>query len=385
MRIIILSLFSLLITSNSTIAQTNDYQVNETILNKIPDNVNVVGLGDPTHQESTITKYRIDLIKELVEEKQFSIIAIEGNIYELYHAHRKFIRDGNISHLEKAMYSQLNLVEMEALYHYVYERNKKGDSILIVGFDAVFSGETFTENIKQDLAEIGFLSEHEKNDFIAALKKANITNLKALFRNNKKLCFKIVTYSKLILDKFIPKSESDFFFEQALKNIVFLYGDNAEESDNNRRDLGMANNIKFIRGQFPHEKIILYGSSTHLLKHPKGVFLAFYQNNRKTLGNILADNTSDNYYFIAYSGVSGSRSNLFNKPKELAEPIKNSVEYKAKLNDDFPLFLTKNASFTDEKINCRFLGHFFIETDLWNVMDGLVLIKDIMPAKIKRR
>lgn len=114
-------LLSILFISTSINGQNDNYPINEIIISKIPEKTTVIGLGDPTHQESTITKYRVDLIKKLVEEKDFSIIALEGNMYELYKAYQKFIETNEISYIEDAMYSQLNIAEIEDLYQYVYE------------------------------------------------------------------------------------------------------------------------------------------------------------------------------------------------------------------------------------------------------------------------
>lgn len=379
---IYISLFLITLLSNSTNAQNYISELNDVILSKLPENINIIGLGDPTHQESTITKYRIDLIKKLVEDKKFEIIAIEGNIYELYKAHQKFIQSNDISYLENAMYSQLNIAEMEELYRYVYEKNQKGNTILITGFDPAFSGYSFTQNIKEELENIDFLSEKEKQDFLNELKKATTSNLKALFRNNKKVRSKIVHYSKLILSEFKPEKESDYFFEQALRNILFLYSNEQNDNSDNLRDMAMSNNISFLTKLYPNQKIILFASSTHLLKNPTEINSNFFQNNRKTLGDLLNQSYNDEYYFIAYSGISGEKSNMFNKPKEIIELDENSIEYKYK-DVASSIFLNKSIS-PEKNIYCRFLGHSFLEINIWKVMDGLILIKNIEPAKIKK-
>lgn len=364
-------------------AQKSEYSINDTILKTLPQNVSIVALGDPSHQESTITKYRVDLIKKLVEERQFKIIAIEGNIYELYNAHKKFIRDNNTSDIERAMYNQLNIIEMEELYNYVYERNKKGDSLIIAGFDVEFSGRTFVENIKEDLKNINFLRDSEKEDFICELNKANISSLKAAFRNNKRVRSKIVHYSKLILKGFVPENESDFFFSQALKNIVFLYDkvDVAQREDN-LRDLGMFKNIIFFKEQFKNEKIILFGSSTHLLKNPDEISLKYFKDNRVTLGALLDSLFNNDYYFIAYSSISGKKLNAFQNSVNLKLPIGNSIENENK-NTGAAIFLNM-LEYKKEKVYSRFLGHSFLELNFRKVVDGLVLIDYSLPAKIKK-
>jgi erythromycin esterase-like protein len=377
-----LFLFSITFISSLTNAQNNDYNINDKIISKLPKNVNIVGLGDPTHQESTITKFRVDLIKKLIEEQKFRIIAIEGNIYELYKGYQKFIQNNEISSIENAMYDQLNIPEMEELYRYVYDKNQKGDSVIIVGFDVKFSGNTFVENLEENLNSIDFLSKKEKEYFTNQLKKATITNLWALFRNDKKVKSKIVYYSKIILSSCIPKDEPEYFFEQALKNIVFLYDDNKTESPNNLRDMGMANNIAYLKELYKNEKIILFGSSTHLLKSPNEINSDFFQNNRKKLGELLTKKYHNDYYFIGYSAISGGRSYLFNNAKKLPQLNENSIEYKYQYFNS-NIFLDKSNS-DIKKTYSRFLGHSFLEINIWEVMDALVLIEKVKPAKIKK-
>lgn len=240
----------LFFVTNLVAAQENDFKVNDLIVDQLPKNVSIIGLGDPTHQESTITKYRIDLIKKLIEEKQFKIIAIEGNMYGLYKGFQRFMEDKKTSHIEKAMYRQLNLPEMDELYQYVYDRNINGDSIMIVGFDPAFYNQIFVEDIKEDLKNSTVLTDEEKQDFFITLTKASDTSLKALFRNNKKVSSKIMHYSKKILSDFTPKTESDYFLQQTLESFVFRITDeNNAKNPINLRDMIMVRNIAFFKGK----------------------------------------------------------------------------------------------------------------------------------------
>lgn len=381
---IYIALFFISLLNFPTQAQELDYAVNDVILSELPENVQIIGLGDPTHQESTITKYRIDLIKKLIEEKNFEVIAIEGNIYELYKGYQKFIKSHDISDIEKAMYSQLNFAEMEELYEYVYQQNQKGNPIVITGFDVTFSGSTFVEHMKNDLENIDFLSDKEKQDFIKNLEKASVSNVGALFRNNKKVKAKIVHYSKLILSQYLPESESDYFFEQALKNFVYRFDPNQTDTWDNLRDMGMQQNIAFLNKVYNQKKIILFGSNSHLYKNPTEINDPFFQNNRKTFGDELNQNYQDQYYFIAYSAISGKKLNTFFKPVDLPELNENSIEYQSQnSNQNYPIFLNKHNS-NEAKTYCRFMGHSFLEMNVWNVMDGLVLIENVVPAKIKK-
>lgn len=375
----------LFFVTNLVAAQENDFKVNDLIVDQLPKNVSIIGLGDPTHQESTITKYRIDLIKKLIEEKQFKIIAIEGNMYGLYKGFQRFMEDKKTSHIEKAMYRQLNLPEMDELYQYVYDRNQKGDSIMIVGFDPAFYEKIFVEDIKEDLKNSTVLTDEEKQDFFINLTKATDTSLTALFRNNKKVSSKIMHYSKKILSDFTPKTESDYFLQQTLESFVFRITDeNNGKNPISHRDMGMARNIAFLKEKYK-SNIILFGSSSHLLKDSKGVFDEFRQNNR-ICGDILNDQYKEDYYYIAYSAISGKKFNgysPFKDTKDLPELTPNSVEYEFQ-NAELPIFLNQ-SSYKKDTVYSRFMGYQFVELNIWNVMDGLVLIDNVRPSKWKNK
>lgn len=375
----------LFFVTNLVAAQEIDFKVNDLIVDQLPKNVSIIGLGDPTHQESTITKYRIDLIKKLIEEKQFKIIAIEGNMYGLYKGFQRFMEDKKTSHIEKAMYRQLNLPEMDELYQYVYDRNQKGDSIMIVGFDPAFYEKIFVEDIKEDLKNSTVLTDEEKQDFFINLTKATDTSLTALFRNREKIKSKIVHYSNKILSDFTPKTESEYFLQQTLESFVFRITDeNNGKNPISHRDMGMARNIAFLKEKYK-SNIILFGSSSHLLKDSKGVFDEFRQNNR-ICGDILNDQYKEDYYYIAYSAISGKKFNgysPFKDTKDLPELTPNSVEYEFQ-NAELPIFLNQ-SSYKKDAVYSRFMGYQFVELNIWNVMDGLVLINNVLPSKWKNK
>jgi len=57
----------LFLTSYSILyAQKSELLPTDLFVSSISDEVSIIALGDPTHQESTITTYRIELIKNLV-------------------------------------------------------------------------------------------------------------------------------------------------------------------------------------------------------------------------------------------------------------------------------------------------------------------------------
>ncbi len=364
------------------LSQKTSFDINNDIIKRIPNDVSIIGLGDPTHQESTITNYRIDLIRKLVHQKQYKIIAIEGNLLELYAAHVQFLKDGNSDHFKNAMYPMLNVKEMEALYAFVQLENKNGNSIKIVGFDPSYSGNTFVDVFKSELNKVTVLTDVEKEEFIKAIEKATISNLKAIFRNNKQVKRRINHFAEKVHNAYVPTNLDEMFFKQALKNVLALYAD----SGNSRRDVGMADNVEFLRKVYPNEKIILFGSSSHLIKNPKSINAVHNQKEVRLLGDELNKKFNKSYYFIAYTGLSGQKWRVWNKTKALPRPIENSIEkeIESRIKEE-ATFCTEFQNIGLNDTSSRFLGHYFYPLIIGDVMDMLVLIRNIQPAEILKQ
>ncbi len=147
----------------------------------------------------------------------------------------------------------------------------------------------------------------------------------------------------------------------------------------------MALNVSFLKDQFPEEKIILFGSSTHLLKNTQAIDSKFHQKEIIILGEELSTTFGNEYLFIAYTSLSGHKFNAFGSPKPLPETIENSIE--ATMDKQITSsadFINSKIKPLDENINCRFLGHSFLPMNLWEVMDYLVLVRDVEPFEIKK-
>lgn len=344
--------------------------------------VEIVALGDPTHQEGTITTHRTELIKELVQEKDFSVIAIESNLYELYLANKEFQKTGETAVISDALYSLFPSREMDDLFRFVREENLRGNKVSLVGFDPMFSGEndfkTYTSAIENFLKQNSVLTRSEKEDYFLNLKKLMKTDITALFRNNDKVFSAVSKHTKKLLHSFVPGSEEERFFSQALHNILGFTDHEALSVNNpvNRRDLIMAKNLDFLQEIYPEEKIILFGSTTHFLKKPKAVKSSFFQQGRITLGQKLQEKYADQYLFIAYSAISGKRKGLlFNREIEL--PGSDSIEHLAMKEDLYAInFQHMSNNYPDRS---RIMGHRFRQMEIEEVCDLVVFVKHIRP------
>jgi len=350
----------------------------------------IVALKDATHTDYTASKFRVDLIKELVEKYNFSIIGIESNLYEVYKAFEDFKTTGNIADMNSSLYPVVKNNELDKLFFFLKEQNEKGNDLKVFGFDPNFSGEnsykTFTEGIQQNLnnneiecKDISF------KDFSKHFKKLIPTNLKALLRTKKD--YRIVhDYLTCYLDN-VSTTDDNNYFNKTLFDIKTSLGNklerkNSEEKTNgNKRDSVMFDNIIYLKNKYTNEKMILFGSSTHFIKSPKTINSKFMQNDRVTLGKRLSDKFHEDYFFIAYTGISGNTRGFYGKKQKLKELIPNSIEntVNEKYNTDTEImYLSKNRDKKnlEEAVYSRIMGNTFLEMDISKNADGLFFIRN---------
>lgn len=351
----------------------------------------IVALGDATHTDYTASKFRVDLIKELVEKYNFSIIGIESNLFEVYKAFEDFQTTGNISKMNSSLYYVVRSNELDKLFYYLKEQNEKGNNVKVYGFDPNFSGdnthETFTKAIQANLNHVEMeCKDISPEDFSKHFKKLRPTNLKALLRTKKD--YRIVhDYLTCYLDN-VTITDKNEYFNNSLLKIKTSLGNKLEGKKSNIknshiiRDSVMFENIVYLKNKYPNEKMILFGSSSHFIKSPKAINLKFMQNSGWiSLGERLSNKFHDDYFFIAYTGVSGNTRGFHGKKKKLKELIPNSIENTVNEKYDSKIeimYLSKNRDkpILDKAVYSRFLGNTFFEIDITKTVDGLFFIRN---------
>src|SRR5690606_23449690 len=377
------------LSNNSSFSQELTKEDNALLFNDIGQK-QIVALGDATHTDYTASKFRVDLIKELVEKYNFSIIGIESNLFEVYKAFEAFKINGNIADMNSSLYYVVRSNELDKLFYYLKEQNEKGNNVKVYGFDPNFSGdnthETFTKAIQANLNHVEMeCKDISPEDFSKHFKKLIPTNLKALLRTKKD--YRIVhDYLTCYLDNVSTTDENEYF-NKTIYNIKTSLGNklenknSKEKTNGNKRDSVMFSNIVHLKNKYPNEKMILFGSSTHFIKSPKTINSKFMQNDRVTLGKRLHDKFQDDYFFIAYTGVSGNTRGFHGKKKKLKELIPNSIEntVNEKYHADTEImYLSKNRdkAMFDEAIYSRIMGNTFLEMDISRNVDGLFFIRN---------
>lgn len=378
------------LNTNSSFSQELTKEDNNLLFSDIGQK-QIVALGDATHTDYTASKFRVDLIKELVEKYNFSIIGIESNLFEVYKAFEAFKTTGNISKMNSSLYYVVRSNELDKLFFFLKEQNEKGNNVKVYGFDPNFSGdnthETLTKEIQANLNHVEMeCKDISPEDFSKHLKKLTPTNLKALLRTKKD--YRIVhDYLTCYLDNVTITDENEYFNNYLLK-IKTSLGKKLEGKKSNIknshiiRDSIMFENIVHLKNKYPNEKMILFGSSSHFIKSPKAINSKFMQNSGwKSLGERLSNKFHDDYFFIAYTGVSGNTRGFYGKKQKLKELTPNSIEntvnekYDSKVEIMY-LSVNRDKPILDEAVYSRFLGNTFYKINLTETVDGLFFIRN---------
>ena len=298
------------LNTNSSFSQELTKEDNALLFSDIAQK-QIVALGDATHTDYTASKFRVNLIKELVEKHNFSIICIESNLFEVYKAFEDFKTNGNLSVMNRSLYDVVRSNELDQLFIFLKEQNEKGNDLKVFGFDSEFSGDdshkTFMEgiqanlnNTEMDCKDISFKS------FSKHFKKLTPTNLKALLRTSKD--YRIVyDYISCYLNDDSSFDKNKFLNISLFNLKTRIGGKYGEKNGDIIRDSLMFNNIVYLKNKYPDEKMILFGSSTHFHKSPKAIYKKSMQNGWINLGKRLFDKFHDDYFFIAYTGISGNK------------------------------------------------------------------------------
>lgn len=378
------------LSNNSSFSQELTKEDNALLFNDIGQK-QIVALGDATHTDYTASKFRVDLIKELVEKYNFSIIGIESNLFEVYKAFEAFKNNGNITEMNRSLYYVVRSNELDKLFFFLKEQNEKGNNVKVYGFDPNLSGDDsykiFTEGIQQNLNNTEMkCKDISFEDFSKHLKRLLPTNLKALLRTKKD--YRIVhDYLTCYLDNVSATNDNEYF-NNYLLNIKTSLGKKLEGKKSNinkshiLRDSLMFENIVYLRNKYPNEKMILFGSSTHFQRNVKATNSKFAQNSGWiNLGERLSKEFHEDYFFIAYTGISGNTRGFYGKKQKLKKLIPNSIEKMVDEKYDSNIeimYLSKNRdkSMFDNAVYSRFKGNTFYEINLSSTVDGLFFIRN---------
>ena len=248
--------------------------------------VKIVGLGEVTHGSSEIFKMKHRFIRFLVENLDFNIFSIEGNMPEAYDINR-YIRNseesaksviGGMGFWTWYTYELKDLVEWFKNYRF-----ENGEKVLFTGFD-MQSPKGPVKELKKVLKGNALDTLFYLGRSIDSVKSNSRKGLNLLDFYSGKIDF-LRNWIKINLEEGNEKS-------WALQNIRILEQITHNE-DYRLRDYYMAENVAWIYKENPKSKIVLWAHNEHV------------KNSNKSMGYHLKEKYGDSYISIGFCFYEG--------------------------------------------------------------------------------
>lgn len=351
----------------------------------------IVMLGEPTHGEGNILEIKAALLKELVSQHGFTIIAFESGIYDLWKAHQSnTLGVYDVQNIKNGLFSIWSCSEqMVDLFSSlaIWKQN-----VQVIGYDFQFSGETASETLLDDL-EILFKSNGiPMPDSSMVFWSTACTFMSENFDVPKNFDIqRFLTLSDTFVS-YLQKEKKTYdnqVWIQIFKSTAALaidYFENAPSSkdemtwrakDSNSRDKQMANNLLFYRRLYPDRKIVCWGASAHFAK---GFELAESKELKEfiPMGEIMADSLNGKIFSLAFTGARGTYGISSQEVKNITN-LSTMEDSLSRQGIDYTYLPFKNVS---KKFSSKAL-EFKDVVNGWNsTFDGFFFVDEITPNTI---
>jgi erythromycin esterase-like protein len=354
-------------------------------------NAQVVLLGENTHFDGNVFEIKTEIIKFLHKELDFSTIAFESGIYDVWKAQQN-INNGEKTKIaiEKSLFSIWSKTKEFQSFIPFFEDNK--NKLKIVGFDSQITAEYGNAHLIKDLVEYCKLNQFKLN-----FKQDDLELLLESIINSGVFDEEDISYEKFKfeLNNLIthidkkPKNEFHFYWKQIIKSLLSI----GEESyiknepiasafytslDDNIRDKQMANNLLSYIKEHPNEKIICWGANVHFANDLSSVKTPIIKE-FIPMGSYLKKELQDKIYSLA---VVTSTDSIFLNNVWSKTPINpKSFEYFLKTQNKPYLFVSSQQDeMKKTQLNRLFSPINFIDARLDLLHDGYLYFNEVKPS-----
>ncbi|PHS05325.1 MAG: hypothetical protein COA88_12575 [Kordia sp.] len=424
--LVFLSLFTCITFSQNFNPKTlvlpdNPIQEDFSFLKEELKGIQVIMLGELTHDDGNVFEMKTQIVKYLHQEMGFNTIAFESGTYELYKAeediksHNKDVKTAFQNSIF-GIWSQTK--EFESFTDF-YKQHK--NNIKLFGFDhqntGSYSDETLVSDLYQyckrhtfkfplDQEDVSLLIEsiytsriYDTHDipykkFISTLKNL-IKQINTTQVNEEHFHWKIIIQNllknasdlnpKYNTLKAIKASEDEYIKEHlevfkrnrneikelAQEKFTTDYGDNP-------RDEIMGKNLLAYIKKHPNEKIICWGANAHFVNNMTSVDFPIIKG-FKPMGSYIKNSLKEKVYSLA---LVTAEVKINKKNFKFDTPIKeNSFEEFLKQQNQKHLFISSNQPEMSKPIFSRFFSYkTFIETRLNQLHDGYIYLNKVVPS-----
>jgi erythromycin esterase len=385
-------------------------------LKKVLKGKRIVQLGETTHGSNEMSATKVELIKYLHEELGYDVLAFESGFAETNGAFRQLHDLSSSELMKRSIFGVWYTQEVADLFQYLQEQEKKGDPLVLTGFDIQVMGNFFTKStydwIKQvnpskaelfkqaEESMVKLRTQKTEGDFIQEQTKINeqYSTLERFVEEHRKelassspqheQAVEILSQSLKLRKETLMRYELPSW---KADHSVPIY--DIEEHPTVLRDRMMAENLEFLAEKmYPKEKIIVWGHNYHVRKNNSKVTDAkSAQSFPSNMGDYLPEELKRQTYTIgiyAYSGASLNSDNKTVVPVN-KEQDPTSLESLLRYANHSSLFVdllhtpyNKRTSWIYTPRIALYWGSWEERMILKEQYDGIIWIEHITPAKI---
>lgn len=360
-------------------------------LKSILKDAEIVALGEQTHYDGNTTDTKVKLIQYLHREMGFDILVYESGFYDCNKAWTQ-IRDGRDVGvvLGKTIPNGWAVSSQVApLINYIATHSGSEHPLQVMGMDYQFSPITAAENYIADLrnelqkTDSTWLQTREWQHLETTLKLSLQYDTKTL---KKREIDRDTTYINSLISLFQGNRGNEFWV-QVLKNNKAYLADQAFGVYT--RDQKMAENLIWIKEQYPDKKIICWGATSHFLYQSEQtkfknlvvrLITGGYFKKYPSMGNYLKEKYGDRFYTIGFTTFGGEFG--FGSKGEIKPARKGSIEYVLNQSTFDNALLPLNRPYA--KYFSRPLGHKYIKNDISEVMDAVIFNRKMTALELNR-
>ncbi len=379
----------------------------------------IVLLGEQTHGDGAVFDEKVKIIKELHKNYNFNFIVFESGLYDNFKAHQLYT-----SNLEDITIYRQSIFDMwsgTTAFQDLLEYLKNNPKLKLLGFDSQeFSlfKTYYLEDLKHTLSKysisISDTTYFEIEKVLIYKDFNNYLNDEEKF-NTLLLNFKnVYSQLKLIENKTLAEKVIQQTFNSSLADLIYSYDYQSGKKVviQNPRDQQMAENLIFLKAQFPNEKFMAWGASYHfaneistfeytditehyIKKHHKKekqiishneMELSEQINDIKALkgaipmGQILKDKYGAKLYSLAFTSYQGTYLGQHDKIFSILDHPENSIETSLFLQNTGKTLYTLN-DISAEKKYASVLGYLPLFANWETIFDGIYYIPTMYPPQ----
>ena len=360
-------------------------------LKAILKDVEIVALGEQTHYDGTTTETKVKLIQYLHREMGFDILVYESGFYDCNKAWDQIQEGADIGViLGKSLPNTWAVTrQVDPLISYIATHAKSEYPLQVMGLDYQFSPITALENFIADLRKEIHITDPEILQTKEWEHLENTLNL-SLQYDRKALKKRNVAGDTIYINSLISLFQDNAanpFWMQVLENNKANLADQA--FGKYTRDKKMAENLMWIKEQYPDKKIICWGATSHFLYKSESIkfkspfvqiIVGNYYKKYPSMGNFIKEKYGDRFYTVGFTTFGGEIG--FGSTGEIKSAKEGSIEYVLNQSPFDNAFLPLDQSF--KNYFSRPLGHKYMKNDISDVMDAVIFNRKMTALELNK-